>query len=1546
MSNISAFLRALDISRDNPIAKALPNNPELLPGGDPIVFMPLRLETRFKDDNLLVRVFPDEIFSNQHKTGLSDSEIKAGEDYWKKRLEARRSPEIDYEQTKKTLWQNLANLFFPQRATWIILQTQPINWEENPPPSSLTFPEPNLLKNEKPSEHLLPSRLVLLMETDDGKVTAEFSNVIPPDLHLIPDFDNSEYFKTIEQKNGDVSETRFSLGDEIAWMGNFEAALDKGMAFELKLTNNTQHIKWLLVVGVRESLTPTEGSEKLHSLLESHYFSSKGLHLVPQGTPTNNSEEGRTIFEDRNLVRPDDYDLYNPDLDKRIESHNDPAFATDQQRLSERLGIPFEDSILRRVGPHRRAKQDLHQDGLADFRESRLMNSALYHATLGYYTENALNGVFGPSIGSSLRTFYLNHVSGRGPLPALRRGNQPYGWVLCGDVSNFSSTSNAPDEDKAIARFIRLLEREVSRLAHHALHIGQLFNAQGEKTPDTSEILEELMKIHPMSVQYFRRDLSKNSEIDESSGKLIEALWTLLAKQSLNNPDFENLLLLHLTGQRRKEHGAHAVCYPEEPVSEMHSIAEIDPDHQRKMHAPFMAAGPGPGLVNYIAGLLEWLSMGVENISNQPYVRDEPLPLLYYLLKSAVLHQTEKCVLLWLKHEGFTVNGRNIHDMDYLQIKMEVLYPNNATLQEEEKEMTIAQYILAMRSLKEYTQKHVTTEYGIGERNLYIHEIPNKYFFHMLEDEAKWKALREKLINNKPDNPNEALHTAYTDLLEMIKSLYVLAGMPTARLERCFAEHIDSMTYRADAWITGLLSSRLDAMRKGDAGVPKADGAFIGAYGWLLDIRRSAGQADGGYVHAPSLAQAATGALLKNGFKHYGANTGAFAVDLFSERVRKGIFLLEGLQEGFELSALLGYQFERALHDAQLDEYIPGIRSNNALNNKVFIKGDQQSGEGIVTDGLKIIKQDRDVLVRGIDSVHQKTIKGIADLLESSLDALSDILMAEAVHQYSNGNMERAGSILRALSEGSVPPSPEFIQTPRASKHVLTNRVAVVMKKNTPSTNANPRATLAPELNSWLAGKIGDLSKIHLKVFGKNELNQFVDYGEIKLSELNLDPLDLIYAVPAKLILASDTDKIPAGADQWGRRIVRRCKEADISINGSMVFVDYSFKPSGAGNFSFLEKYFLLLKLKELVGNARNLHGGDFSNQYNHAGYSLLVPSTQLEALKTKITGSIIGKVILADKYNALNIAAHYGFTEAFGTLDIPNFEVNTENSERIEKAYESTVKAVEGRVAEANNAMVGLESDPLEKKMEKLTGALKLLFNGTICPLPYFKFEAELADQIILVDQKRSELLKEAVDTAGVNNEDLMITDWLDGLHHVRPSVGTFRWVRLLTERQSTSQSKPMKIWQLPYVNDDRWLGARHKTPQFGNKISVVAEFDGDVNQLKGPNEFCGLVFDDWVETIPYPEETTGISLNYNKPNAEPPQALLLAIRSVLPSVGSPTSGWTLLEVIRAVMYALKLGAIRGVHPDELSQGRWNRFLPALVFETAKHKTIPVYFK
>src|SRR5258708_8213513 len=184
---------------------------------------------------------------------------------------------------------------------------------------------------------------------------------------------------------------------------------------------------------------------------------------------------------------------------------------------------------------------------------------------------------------------------------------------------------------------------------------------------------------------------------------------------------------------------------------------------------------------------------------------------------------------------------------------------------------------------------------------------------------------------------------AAQELIARRDALTALAGAGTAKLERCLTEHLDACSYRLDAWQTGIFCLRLREQRS-VAGSDKRDqrkkGIFLGAYGWLENVRpaprqtvpldtvperlRPADQAplyeyaeNEGFVHTPSLNHASAAAVLRSGYVSHADqnNPDVMALNLSSQRVRSALSVLDGMRNGQTLDALLGYQFERGLHD-------------------------------------------------------------------------------------------------------------------------------------------------------------------------------------------------------------------------------------------------------------------------------------------------------------------------------------------------------------------------------------------------------------------------------------------------------------------------------------------------------------------------------------------------------------------------------------------------------------------------------------------------------
>ena len=213
---------------------------------------------------------------------------------------------------------------------------------------------------------------------------------------------------------------------------------------------------------------------------------------------------------------------------------------------------------------------------------------------------------------------------------------------------------------------------------------------------------------------------------------------------------------------------------------------------------------------------------------------------------------------------------------------------------------------------------------------------------------------RTRTVGRHPEHPlpglaDQPLHTltaadhpAAARLDAMRASLDRLRDLPRERLAALFTGTLDLFAYRLDAWITSLATRRLHELRQA-----APTGVVAGGFAWVDDVRPAPPRqlvtqppegeggspltvdpANAGFVHAPSLNQAAMAAVLRSGYLAFPgeADSRPFAVDLSSRRVRLAEYLLDGVREGQPLGALLGYRFERALHDRGLDVYIAPFR--------------------------------------------------------------------------------------------------------------------------------------------------------------------------------------------------------------------------------------------------------------------------------------------------------------------------------------------------------------------------------------------------------------------------------------------------------------------------------------------------------------------------------------------------------------------------------------------------------------------------------------------
>lgn len=843
----------------------------------------------------------------------------------------------------------------------------------------------------------------------------------------------------------------------------------------------------------------------------------------------------------------------------------------------------------------------------------------------------------------------------------------------------------------------------------------------------------------------------------------------------------------------------------------------------------------------------------------------------------------------------------------------------------------------------------------------------------------------------------------FEDRLPREAAALMVANLEVPVLERLLSGHLDICSHRIDAWLSGLAYNQLRELRK-----ENQSGIFIGAYGFVENLSPAGEKepaadlpcglepktgrkvdispSNQGFIHGPTLNHAVTAAVLRAGFNlqetREDDSNNVFAINLNSSRVRKALHLLEGVANGQQLGAILGYQFERALHEGykkdngehlEMDDVIYRLRkafptySDNLIDKTAAGVQDEALKAMNVVDGLELIdhmeeyrldknKSFSDSLIQqtgalvsfpvypfGLENIlpslslnegaptvainRQKIVAIIKEIdnMADALDAMSDLITAEGVYQLVRGNHTRASAILSAMGEGRIPTDPEIIRNLREGNMVM-QRVMLAMEPGGDSIpwtiDESPRSLAEPALNKWLASQLDDPRDIEWKaVFGDN-----VYY--FKLNDLGLQPIDIIS------IINNEED----GLAELELRAARAAHLHGANPQETIT-IDF-YKSSGPGKSSLGEQLAIIQQLGKAVANARVADARDFRLPEDQENFGQAAPAIDTNELFERLTNVVNRYRVLSNGLSqftpgatltgaqfssAINYCielANCGFKGYF-----PDVTQELESSSLIAKLL-SAKGVIEKQLKRAEELLSELDWELDQAKWLSTAQEIgELLFGAGFKILP--RLSISDADDL----KGRMESAYNGGILRNISPEGL--ESWLNDVSMVRKNLAPVDTLRMLTE-VCRGQKIEFSVAQLPHIpnndgsTDEYWLGAPFPTdwkPEC-DKLSLVVFGHSNL----GP-EICGLVFDEWTEIIPIETQTSGIAFHYNQPDARPPQALLLAVPPKL------TDDWSLDVLGHIVEEAYKLAKIRAIEPDHFYNSLLAQFLPATTLMAAEIK-------
>jgi hypothetical protein len=1123
---------------------------------EPVLLFPLRLETRWLGGELLVRVFPDDCLVDTFEPDLSANEYDVVERYWtdvwraggveagqraawRALVASVGSGRADYIAPKhaplnaeadrpvksapedvvlvviadpptdaaplraylEAMWRadndadavaqahaDLVSAVGAARAEELIARYEPTNPNESPAPPltradvdvQVSFlqlpPRPAAAGaswSRPPTAALLPERFVLLGYRDGALVLDELGAPLPQCVVVGPD----------PSEEGGLASVDGSLqtSDELRWLFDFDRAVKDGLGFRVALEDTTANgLDRLFVIGLRTSADAAEAKTELEGLLEHHRHSRAGFDVLPQGLPTNNTEQVSA-----GIQRGDDPDATwrDPFADPPVFTPTpDPLDRVDGEWLAQWLGID-PSALAPLAGAHH-----------TDQREGRAMQTALWPATLGYMIGTLMQPVLDERAVDETRRFFTAFVTGRGPAPAVRVGSQPYGIF---PTTAFSRMAFG-EKDAYLTDLHARLTTARADWAAQAVRVSQV--GPGRNPEQT---LLDVVGLNAASVEYHQRYAESVDDFYnrvnlwgagaswlrafDASG-VLEDGRDLLRRLGYAGDATPDILERVFFGAQQSLTGP---LVDDRPLSESTPIRSYTSDDR-----------------NYIAWLIDAARTSLEAVRLEDgFENDPPAALLYLMLRHAILLGYWDTALR-LRFEAGTIDAATM-----AQLREEAPFVNVAT-EPAESESRFAQLYRVDAAVTGDTTTliadHITT---------------------VLDSAPGARLLDGQLA-----------------------ALERLEDVPTARLERLLAEHVDTCSYRLDAWLTGLVHQRL-------ATLGERTGIHLGAFGWLEDVRPHTREltpvvldddlaqvfadgaplvsdsTNGGHVHSPSLNHAVTAAVLRSGYLAHATSStpDAFAVDLSSRRVRPALEIIEGMRNGQSLGALLGYRFERGLHDrhavAEVDAFVLALRQAFPLvaNRLDETRDDSAPIEAIearnVIDGLALVTHVRQsgnasypfgVTLPSATPAQAGAIDAEVAALLDAHDAIADLTLAEGVHQAVSGNIDRAAATLDAFARASLPLEPQVVETPRSGT-AITHRVAIHVPPRadplqSPITGlaVTPRAIGEPALNAWLAQRLPPPSEVACTVQWDDPATETPTNEVVTQADIGLQPLDLL----------------------------------------------------------------------------------------------------------------------------------------------------------------------------------------------------------------------------------------------------------------------------------------------------------------------------------------------------------------------------------------------------------------------------------------------------
>ena len=721
---------------------------------------------------------------------------------------------------------------------------------------------------------------------------------------------------------------------------------------------------------------------------------------------------------------------------------------------------------------------------------------------------------------------------------------------------------------------------------------------------------------------------------------------------------------------------------------------------------------------------------------------------------------------------------------------------------------------------------------------------------------------------------------------------------------------------------------------------------------------------------------------------------GAFNINLDSRRTARAQSILEGLRRDQPLAALYGYRVERGLRDAALGKFIWPLRLSypwRAAGGDAKDEPQEAIGARDVVDAVALFaawEPDAGASVRArlaqtmadrpgtgappSNAEWPEVAKIVADGLDLA-DSVSDLLMAEGMHQIMQGNFERAGAAMAVADKQALPIETQVSRTPRGGAS-YTQRVALLCPTPDEAWPRDRRSRTEPSLNAWLAHMLGDPARyafsaqVHRLVIDEANPQGLVVVDaqpiSVPLAILGLSPISAVLMATSSSA-SNMTGPVANGADTGFRARLVKAFADQLADPGNVTGLDVSQEGVDANTLGLGHFEALATTLRALLDKTRVLTRKDIVTPDDKVEATLPsegeypgVDRAELQSRADALVADFSALSTLLDaSANADELLANLGAMDDFLprqswpqqvlAIDAANADPATRD-ERATQARLALKTLADGKLDAVNQPielLAGQLAPTHGQLVQQAMDQIKLLLGKDFPVLPRFsigayatEFNASLAEQDALTQR-----------------QPWCVAGWVPKLARVRDGLDRFAATLSAHEALVGLGPDDFKLLQFPHRPGQIWAalpeawrepegtpldttkvpeelhdylkqqpGAPYKNiNRIAPDIALVLHAPGGLDALSPDTPLAGLVCDEWPEFVPDPFQTAAIAFHYDAPGARPPQSIVLALP---PRMGQ--DNWHFDEVLDVIHEAWDLARLRAVKPLDL-EGSLGLVLP-----------------